>query len=554
MVHPHAGAKLTTVPGEFGTVITVADNLSRLLVANRSILNELSLPRVLLRVVECACELVHAKFAALGVIGADGSLEKFIHIGMTTDQVAAIGPLPQGRGLLGALIKDPEPIRLADISTDPRFNGFPAHHPPMSSFLGVPIKLRDEVYGNLYLTESVDGEFSQADTDLVVSLAGTAAIAIENARLYGEAQRRQEWMQASTIITRKLLTSTDADALKTIAEQVKVLARADIVAVVLPGDDGLLRVAVATGQGSAVLTGLTYQGDHTLSLAAMRTGEPIRLTSPWDADELRVHMADFVSVGPVMAIPLIGSSSTRGALVVARAPDAPAFSLAELDMAGTFAGHAAVALELADARVSQDRLNLLEDRDRIARDLHDHVIQRLFAAGLTVQSAISGQTPDTTGKLSRVVDDIDDTIRQIRTSIFALHDSHLNGTSGPRAQLMGVVDDVAATMDTTPRIRFVGPIDSTLGVDLLEDVEAVLRESLTNVSKHANADTVDVVLSTSDGWLVLDVSDDGTGIVDRSTRSGLDNLHRRAEKRTGRFVVTSAAEKGTQLRWSVPLT
>ncbi len=537
------------------TVVAGADDMGRLLGAYRSILGELSLPAVLLRIVECACDLTGARFAALGVVGSDGTLAQFVHTGMSADQVAAIGPLPQGRGLLGALIQHPEPIRVANISADPRSAGFPDHHPPMGSFLGVPIKLRDEIYGHLYLTESMAGEFSQADTDVVVSLAGTAAIAIENARLYEEAQRRQDWLQASTVITRRLLTSTDT-AMSDIAEQVKRLAGADVVTVVLPDGDGRLKVALATGHGEAELTGIGYQADRTLSQAAMQTGEPIRLAGPLASDELQVHLSEFVSVGPVMAIPLIGSGAPRGALVVARAPGRPAFSLAELDMAGTFAGHAAVAIELAEARASQDRLILLEDRDRIARDLHDHVIQRLFAAGLTLQSVLSAQAQAqvVAGKLARVVDDIDDTIRQIRTSIFALHGPSTAGPASARAQLMSVVDTVSAASTFIPRIKFTGPIDSVVGAELLPDLQAVVREALTNVSRHAHATTVEIDLTAAQGWLLLDVADDGIGLGVSSRRSGLDNLRRRAEARAGRFEVSSAPDQGTHLHWGIPLT
>ncbi len=536
-----------------GEVVAARERLRKLLSANRSILSELSLPAVLRRVVECACDLLGARYAALGVIGSDGNLEQFIHTGMSADRVAAVGALPQGKGLLGALITDPRPISLADLRSDPRAGGFPPHHPDMRSFLGVPIRLRDEVYGNLYLTESHTGEFTEEDTELLISLAGTAAIAIENARLFQDSRRRQDWLQASTEITRRLMTEDDSAALGDIAEQVKVMADADVVTVVLPHGLNQLRVEVATGQGAADLTGLVYDLDHTLSQAAIETGEPIRLSGASNSRNLRVHLAEVVKGGPVMALPLSGSGATRGVLVVGRLPGRSAFSLSELDMAATFAGHAAVALELSDARAAADRLSLLEERDRIARDLHDHVIQRLFATGLTVQSVVAGRAPDSIAKLSRVVDDIDDTIRQIRTSIFALHGAPAGVPSTVRAHLMGIVDAVAATMDTPPRIKFAGPIETLVSATLLDNVQAVMREALTNIARHSRADNVEVELTVADGWLTLELNDNGVGIGQATRRSGLDNMRHRAESLGGRFELASAPQKGTSLKWTAPL-
>jgi signal transduction histidine kinase len=536
-----------------GEVVAARDGLRKLLTANDSIMGELSLPSVLRRVVESACELTDARFGALGVIAADGSLEQFIHVGIDPADVPAIGPLPKGHGLLGALIAHPEPINLTDLSADPRSSGFPAHHPPMSSFLGVPIKLRDEVYGNLYLTESKSGGFTKEDAELAVSLAGTAAIAIENARLFRDSQRRQDWLEASTSITRRLLTKPVENALTDIAEQVLVLAGADVVIVVLPvGDQKQLRIEVATGAGATDLAGRTYPDNGTLSQAAIETGQAIRIASANSAQDLRVHISDVVKVGPVIALPLTGSGLPRGALLAARLTGSSAFSLAELDMAATFAGHAAVALELADARAVGDRLMLLEDRDRIARDLHDHVIQRLFAAGLTVQSVLSGRIPDSADRLSRVVDDIDETIRQIRTSIFALQ-TQPTGAVSIRAQLLKTLDEVAMTMDNDPRMRFSGAIDTLVEPEILDDLQAVLRESLTNAARHAKASSIEVEVRIVEGWLTLEVIDDGIGIGVPVRSSGLANLEHRALQRGGRFRASPGPVCGTILSWTIPL-
>ena len=220
-----------------GQILSAQHRLQRLLDANRTIVSELSLPAVLRQIVESARETAGARYAALGVIGSDGLLEEFIHVGVDDSTVAAIGDLPKGQGLLGALIEHPEPIRLPHITDDPRSAGFPPGHPPMTTFLGVPIRNRDQVFGNLYLTNRLDGnEFTAEDEELISALAATASIAIENARLYEESRQRQEWLRASGEISRNLLLSedTDIDTLRRIAVSVKRLAAADVVSVVLP--------------------------------------------------------------------------------------------------------------------------------------------------------------------------------------------------------------------------------------------------------------------------------------------------------------------------------
>lgn len=544
-------------------VMATQSRLRGLLRANRVIVADLALPVVLRRIVEAACELVGARYGALGVVGPDGSLEQFIHVGMDDDTVALIGHLPEGKGLLGALIDDPRPIRLHRIADDPRSVGFPANHPPMDSFLGVPIRVRDEVFGNLYLTGSDDGDVSAEDEELVSSLAATAGVAIENARLFDEAGRRQDWLRASTEITRQLLSSVGEEPLQVIARRLQQIADADAVNVVLPTLDGQrLMVEVATGAGADQLTALSYSVDNTVSNHVLATGRPVLIGDMSDEHQHTVHLSDVVAVGPLMVLPLVGAQKVRGALVVGRLRGRTRFTAADLEMATTFANHAAIALELADARATHERIALLEDRDRIARDLHDHVIQRLFGAGLSVESIAAGLGADARAdRLAQVVGDIDETIRQIRTSIFQLRGPLGPQTGEVRTRLVGVAAEVAPVLGFEPRVRFVGPVDAVIPNLLLDDLTAVVRESLTNVARHANASTVDVEVSAVDGEVAVEVTDDGVGIGDTPRRSGLGNLRKRAEQHRGGLVVTSPrsnpampdVEGGTSLRWTVPL-
>ena len=535
-------------------ILAVQARLQALLRANRTIVAELSLAAVLRRIVEAAREVSRAKYAALGVIGTDGLLEEFIHIGMDETTVQAIGQLPQGRGLLGAVIEHPEPIRVSEIAEDPRSSGFPAGHPVMHGFLGVPIRLRDEVFGNLYLTEPADGSFSDDDEELVSALAATASVAIENARLYEEARRAQEWLRASIEVQRAILGSSEdsPEILRRIAESALRLSNADVVSIVRPSSrPEQLEVAVAVGIGEEKLQGLHYQTAGSLAWEAMNAGHGmIGHASDLGPDHF-VHLSSVVSVGPVMTSPLVGEGAPRGAIVVGRRPDGTAFTRTDLDVTESFANQAALALELSDGRADQQRLTILEDRDRIARDLHDHVIQRLFATGLSIQATASMMAnSEVNARLQKSVDDLDETIKQIRTSIFQLRDAAEE--SSLRSSVLQVVEQAAAVFGFTPRVRFDGPLDTVAQQGLVDDVQAVVREALSNAAKYAHATEVEVEVTTDGAGLVIAVVDNGAGMANTKRRSGIANLRTRAEQRGGSLVIAQRPEGGTEVRWTVP--
>jgi signal transduction histidine kinase len=423
----------------------------------------------------------------------------------------------------------------------------------MRSFLGVPIRIRDEVYGNLYLTERAGGPFTAEDEELVAALAATAASAIDNARLYAEAGRRQRWLEASTEITRQLLSSEGEPPLSVIARRLHEMADADVVAVVLPtADQRRLMVEVATGEHAAQLTALTYPVEDTIAGVAINTGRPVLIGDVTQQETYTVHLAELTPVGPMMALPLLATKRSRGAVLVARVPGRRRFNEADLDIATTFAQHAAVALELADARADQQRMMLLEDRDRIARDLHDHVIQRLFAAGLTVQSMAAGVGTDSgASRLNRVVDDLDETIRQIRTTIFELRGPLAPQSSTVRSQVVGVADEVAPALGFSPALRFTGAVDTIVADDLAADLIAVVREGLSNIARHAHASAAEVEVTATPAELTVDVTDNGVGIGESRRSSGLANLARRAERYGG--SLTLPEHEGTHLRWTIPL-
>lgn len=540
-----------------GDVASAQGRLRGLLRANRAIAGNLELPVVLRHIVEAACELVGARYGALGVIGPDGGLDQFIHVGMPPDLVERIGHLPEGKGVLGALIEDPRAIRLSRIADHPRSVGFPAGHPPMSSFLGVPIMVRNRVFGNLYLAEGRDGEFSDDDEELVLSLATSAAVAIENADLYSTSRQREAGLRASTEMTQQLLADTGDDPLQTIAERALRMSDADMVSLILPVDDRRLMVEVAVGDGADQLVTSTFDRAGTLAGQAIDTRRPVMTndlakSGGWEMDATMLLAAG--PVGAAMALPLTGFHGPRGALVITRHCGRPAFDEIDLDVATTFAGHAAVALELSDARSDQQKMLLLEDRDRIARDLHDHVIQRLFAAGLSVQSvANSVGEAATRERLARVIEDVDDTIRQIRTTIFELRGSTVVGGT-IRTRLLDVVGDARPMLGFDPHVRFGGPVDSAVPEDLVDDVTAVLREALTNVARHAQAKSAIVEITATVSRIDVSIEDDGIGMSGGAARSGLANLEYRATEHGGSLDVLPAPDGGTQVRWSVPFS
>jgi signal transduction histidine kinase len=529
------------------------DRLRALLEANRTIVADLDLALVLRRIVESAVLLVGADYGALGVVGSDGALEEFVHVGMAEESVRAIGHLPEGRGLLGLVIEKQQTIRVDDVTDHEGSVGFPDGHPTMHAFLGVPVRVREEAYGNLYLTRNDSDPFTSPDEELVQALAATAGVAIENARLFEEARLRQQWLAASTEVTRRVLTGDEA-ALRLIARSVHTLAESDLTTVVLPVDTEL-RVAVAEGSDAAGLEDSRYPISGTLSEHVLRTGKPVRLADAEDTasvDGRTIYLSGQVRVGPVMVLPLLGREAVRGTLVVMRGPGRHPFTQVDAEMATTFASHASVALELAEARRDQQRVLLLEDRARIARDLHDHVIQQIFAAGLVIQATASSiHEPASVTALQEVVDHLDDAIKQIRVSVFQLQPPVPGGL---RAAVMDVVADVKPALGIGPHIELDGPLDSVATADLVRDVTAVVREGLSNVARHAFAANVQLSVFATTKRLTVTISDDGTGIGDEAHRSGLDNMRQRAEDRNGSMVIAEVPDLGgTTLVWTVPI-
>jgi signal transduction histidine kinase len=531
-------------------VLATQDRLRALLRANQALVELLDLPEVLRRIIEAAVDLVGAQYGALGVISPSGGLEQFIHVGIPTDDAVTIGHLPEGHGLLGALIDDPHPIRLKHLHDDPRSTGFPAHHPAMDSFLGVPIRVRNTVFGNLYLSNQADGEFTAEDEELVQALAATAGFAIDNARLYDETKRRQAWSAASAEVTAAMLSTGYSDSLSILVSRVYTLADADVVTVVVPtGNPNEVVVSVARGLDEERLAGFTFAAAGTLAGSVLEGAQP-RLVA--DGTGSTVVLADGRTMGPVMAVPLIPSGTPEGVMIVSRVLGSAPFTASDLELAADFAGQASVALELIKARGAQERMLLLEDRGRIARDLHDHVIQQLFGTGLELQNlAGSVGSPAAADRIMQSVTNLDTAIAQIRTAIFALSSQGSANRDTIRHKLIDLANDVAPGLKSTPAVSFAGPVDVVVTGALADDVLAVAREGLTNAAKHAGAQRTAVSLQVSAASVELTISDDGRGMPKSQRKSGLANLEVRAQVRGGTLSIQTGPA-GTSLVWRVP--
>ncbi len=536
-------------------VLDTRDRTHALLEAVVAVGSHLELEVVLRQIVEAAVELVSARYGALGVIGEEGRLAEFIPVGLDESEIARIHHWPEGRGLLGELITNPRPLRLHDLATDPRSSGFPDGHPPMRSFLGVPVRIRDEVYGNLYLTEKQGGDFDEEDEALVQALAAAAGVAIENARLYAEARRQQQWLRATAEVTQRLLSGDQrGEVLDLVTSQALGISGADLVVLALPaGDRKQLVIEHACGDGAAEALGLVLPAEGSASGIVMASGAPLAIND-FSGDARVAQVArEHIPLGPAVLVPLGPGGDVRGVLTAGRHQGALPLPPAAVDMLITFAAQAGIGLELAEHRSDAQRLALFEDRDRIARDLHDLVIQRLFATGMSLQGTTAMMSdPEVMQRVEKAVDALDETIRDIRSAIFSLQSRGAAEHPAVRGRILGVVEEMTDSLGYPPGLRMAGPLDTRVPAPIAEQLLAALREALANVAKHAEATRVDVAVEAGTN-LVLTVRDNGTGLTGATRRSGLANLAERAAELGGTLRATAAEGGGTELKWRVPL-
>ena len=535
-----------------GAVREAHERLSGLLGAVVAVSSELDLAAVLQRIITTACSLVGARYGALGVLSPErDQLVQFITHGLDDETRARIGDIPHGHGVLGLLIKEPKALRLHEISEHPKSVGFPPNHPPMHSFLGVPLLVRDEVFGNLYLSDKESGEdFSSADEEVVTALAAAAGVAVENARLYEQSRNREAWLRAAAECTRTL---TSEPQVRTGYDQVVSSAHTASAAPVVV----LMRPAEPELDPSGSLYAVAQRGLLEVTetpVSAVPQGL-VRMVEDRAACQLPPQdVADLLGCKTPQSAagaPMWAGERLEGVVLFIWPETNPSTPI-DLLQATTFGERVALALAVAEAQTDRERIAVLEDRDRIARDLHDLVIQRLFAVGLSVQGAARDVIkPVVAQRLERVVDDLDETIKDVRRTIYQLHATP--GTGGLRSELDDVLEHAEDALGFTPSLRTEGPL-SAVPDEVGADLVAVLRESLTNAAKHADATSVQVEVRVGSA-LEASITDNGNGMpASLSRRSGLANLQARAEAHGGNLTVSPGPQGGTEVVWWVPLT
>jgi signal transduction histidine kinase len=539
-------------------LLAARDQMEQLLRVIVEIGAGLDLDATLRRIVLAARQLTSARYGALAVRDPEGNLISFVHEGIDADTVRRIGHLPVGKGVLSMSLLDTPALRMDDLTSHPTAVGFPEHHPPMRAFIGVPLTIRETIFGNLYLTHDDPARvFSESDEVAARALAFAAAVAIDNAQLFERERTSVKWMEASREITTALLSSTEPHRhpLQLIAERACVLTDAEQAIVLVPVDADVpaeeidtLFVAAADGLHASEVIGQRVPVDGSTSGAVFRSGTPVI------TEALSYPIQTFTDVGqrPAIVMPLRAHEDIAGVIAIARGTDQPPFDSSDLDLASDFATHAAIALMLASGREHARQLSIVAERERIAHDLHDHVIQRLFAAGMDLQGTVTRvRSPEVSDRLNRTLDDLQTIIEEIRTTIFQLK-SPLEGDGGFRERIQRVVADLTENRDITTTVRMHGPM-TAIGGELAEHAEAVAAEAISNAVRHSGASRIAVEVSVAD-MLTLDIIDNGCGMpVDNPRRSGLANMTYRAEQVGGSCEITDPPGGGTRVHWTAPL-
>lgn len=515
--------------------------VSTLISAGNAVSEELTLESALQTIADAGRRLTGARFGAIGVLSPAGVFERFVHVGMTPAEISAIGALPVGRGVLGSVIADHRPIRFDDLTAVPAATGMPDHHPAMHSFLGVPIYIDGIVYGNLYLTESSRGGFTGLDEDVIAALAHLAGGAIANARKFQIEQITNFLIERATANAQQVLVNTElAGDFESVTTDVAELLSCAVVASHFVIDSTTHAFAESSEIDAELRTELRAITHDIVS-------EP---TVDITVAEAHIRAC---AAGPVMIVPYLSAQGSRiGALVAVRPYNGLPFVEAERMAMSSFARTIAASRELALSRASEHRLTLTEERERIARDLHDHVIQNLFAIGLSIDGVVGRTPPEVAARLATQVDEIDATIRKIRHSIFDLSEPTLAGATSFRARIHTMVRQILEEHNVDYRVEFEGPVDTLLADSHRGDVEAVVRETVSNIVRHAQARRASIAVRVSTALITIEVSDDGTGIGDELRRSGLGNLEARALKAGGRFRIEAAEPHGTIIHWHIP--
>lgn len=499
---------------------------------------DLDTPSVLQSIVRAACDLTDSQYGALGVTGTDGQLSAFVTVGVDEDIQTLIGQLPTGAGLLDPSSSNGQPLRLDDLTEHSRAAGFPEEHPPMRSLLLVPINVGGALFGHLYLAEKADGRsFTHTDELLIQSLADVAGYAIDNARAYGRSERRRKWLEVFSDLSSLLQPPISLEtALQRIAVAVREASGAESASVVQVPESGGLITAATSGDAPRLSA-----ADRAKLDRAVRT-----VSSTGVVTEVALARGR----GAVLA-PLTAHLTRPGVLILSHHRSGELIE-EEQSLLASFAHQAALALDRAQALEDRQQMAVVADRDRIARDLHDVVIQRLFATGLHLQSLrAAAPTADLKERIDKSVKDLDQTIRDIRGTIF---DLQTRPRKSLRIEVRDLVRESQPLLGHIPRVETQGPVDSPIDREVQQQLVAVLREALANVAQHSGTSSTSVELHVEDDSLRLVVADTGRGLPPKRNERGLRNIRRRAAILGGSLTLTANSPHGTVLTWAVPLS
>jgi signal transduction histidine kinase len=498
-------------------------------------------------IVKAAMELAGARYGALGIYGSDGELLSVIQEGIDAEAAKRLGDLAMT-----------EPLRVSDLTAYLSESGLAGQDPPIRAFLGIPISVRGAVFGNLYLGDDrPDRVFSDSEEVAARALASAAAVAIDNARLFEQERTTAKWMKASREITAELLTAGPATRpLQLIVDRALELTDAEQAILLVPTEPDLpvddvdtLVVAATAGRYSSQVLGQRIPVKGSTTGGVVRRGKPLITTSFGYAIE------GFTDAGERSAIvmPLRADDTVVGAIAVARSAQQPSFGDDYLELVSDFAQHAAIALALATGREHARELAILADRERIAHDLHDHVIQKLFAAGLDIQSTIArARSPEVSDRLTGTLDDLQGTIDDIRATIFKLQNPAAESEDF-RQRIQDTIAELTEDRDIATTLDISGDLRAVPAV-LADHAVAVITEAVSNAVRHAGASHLTVCICADDP-LTVEVIDDGCGIPkDNQRRSGLANMQRRAAEVGGDCTITAAPDGGTRVCWTAPLS
>ena len=498
-------------------------------------------------IAEVARALFDARYSGAALVEDDGSFGAASFSGLAADAEAALRSDGDALALFDAVTG----ARSLRVEIDDAPVKLPAGHPEISHLLAAPLRAQNHVVGVLYVADREDGEpFSAADEQLVETAAGLLGAALANAQLLRDALHARSWMRAATGITQELFAGELKQPLQHIADRVHELADADFVGLAVLEDDTLV-VRHATGpELDALVVGSQMPLQRTtLAERTVRSGrgQVVGALDPESRDSLKSWTG--VEVGPVMMLPLRGADGVLGVMFVARSPGAWRFTETDVEIAGSFANHAAVAVELANARQVAEQLQVLEERNRIGRDLHDHVVQRLYGTGMSLQRVVSSIDGPPAERVTGAITTLDDTIRQIRNTIMSLRNPDEEATL--ESFVGDIAREAAPLLGFNPKVTLEAATGELTG-PLAADLAACLREGLSNIVRHAQAGQVEVHATVDGGCLVLTLRDDGAGIQS-TRRSGLDNMSARVRRYGGRLEIDSTPGAGTVLTWQVPL-